>query len=132
MVLRIVNKAVVGKDNAFGSPFISAQGVDIAFRIEPPFFFRQQSFIIAETASPDTHARRIGLQRAALPSQFFRFLFGYKIGRQMAVEVNITGDVVPGGVGAVFVWRRRLLCRFFRGRRYAGFHIFCLRHCRGL
>ena len=102
MIFCVIDQAVVGKYDPFGTAFFGTQSINITLGVRAPILFRKQTFIIPEAASADTHARCIGLQRTAGPAQLFRFLFCNEIGGKAAVLVNVEGNILPGGISAVF------------------------------
>ena len=103
VVFRIINQSVVGKNDPLGAAPVSPQRVDVALRINTSFLLRQQSFVIAETASADAFARRVGFQTPAFPPQGFGLFFGDKVGREMAVRKDVLRHLIPGCVNAVLL-----------------------------
>ena len=85
MVFRIINQTIIGKDNPLCAPAAGIQSVNITFLICPPFFLRQEPFIISKPIPADTFSRRIGLKRAAFSAKFLCFLLRDIILRQTAV-----------------------------------------------
>ena len=115
MVAGVVNEAVVGENDALGAARAGSEGVDVALRPGAALRAGQQALAVAEAVAADAFAGAAGLERAAVPAGSAGFVLGDEVRGQMAVEVDIEGEVLLGSIGAVLV--QRLLRRGGRLRR---------------
>ena len=67
MVFCIVDQTIIREDDPLGTPAFCTQSINVALGVIP--VFRQQTFVVAELVTADTHSGGIGFQRAAFPSQ---------------------------------------------------------------
>ena len=91
------------------------EGIDIALGPAAALSRGQQALPIAEAVSADAHAGQVVVQTAALPPGGAGLLLGDKVGGQMAVGMNIQGQILLGGVAAVLFKAFRLRFRFRGG-----------------
>ena len=104
VVICVVDQAVVGKNDALGAPGVFACSINIAFGIGAAFFLGEQTLPVVEAAAPDCGALTdVTLYIAAVPAGILRLLFGHVIAGQIAVQMDVQGYLVLGGIPAVLV-----------------------------
>ena len=103
MVLRVIDEPVVGENNALTPALLRSQRVNVALGVGPAVFFGENALVVSEAAAADAFAGGVGLERAALPTERLRLLFGNEVLGQMAVGVNVERNVFFCCVCAVFL-----------------------------
>ncbi len=105
MVIGVVNTAVLAEDQAFCAT-IAAGVIDIAFRIRP---VREQALPVAEAVTADAHSggNVPEIPGAAVPAKLLSFLLGEVVLGKRAEGVDVLGNVLRRGVGAILFDRCR-------------------------
>ena len=93
MVLRVIDEPVVGENNALTPALLRSQRVNVALGVGSAVLLGESSLVVSEAAAADAFAGSIGLERAALPAERLRLLFGNEVIRQVAVGVDVARDV---------------------------------------
>ena len=113
MVRCIIDPAVIRIDQPFRPPLFP-EGIDVAFMVVS---IRQYSLIISETVAAYAHPRGILFQRSAGPPPGSGFFFGHEIVGEVAIGMQIEGNILFCRVDTVLIdVRPGLLCipAFFR------------------
>ena len=89
MVGRIVNKSVVGENNALSAAAGCAIGIYIALCPAASRGIGKKTFTVAEAVAADCSTGDIFLYTATAPSGVLRLTLGNKVLRQAAISVDI-------------------------------------------
>ena len=103
MVVGIVDQAIVGVNDAFGSAGLAAVGINVTLKIFPSVGFGQGAFTIGKGITADGVAGLELFYAAAFPTQLAGFGLGDEIGGQFAVFVQIAAHILGRIVLAVFI-----------------------------
>ena len=127
MVIGIVNQAVIGIDDALRTAGILSFGINVAFVVLASLLCGKLLFIVAEVGSADGGAFFIPFHGAAGPAERFGFRLRNVVAGQLAVRVDVKGNVILRIIRTVFVDCRSLgrlrcgrglrSCRRLYGRR---------------
>ena len=103
MAVRVIDQAIVGKDNPF-FPAVALGIIDIAFRPFPPLLIRHELFEIAEMVAANALAGCDLIERTLfLPTQLLGLFLGDVVCRQLFLNVDVRCYVLLVRIQAIFL-----------------------------